>query len=133
MNRKRSRKMVFKSLGLIGSQARMAASLIAVMVLCTTASFAGVNEDLILAANRGNLSEVQRLLAEGAEVNAKKNDGATALMAASEGGRLEVVQALLAKGAEVNAKKRDGATALILASQKGHREVSAMLIKAGAK
>ena len=65
---------------------------------------AGPAEDLISAAFRGDAAAVQALLAKGADVNAKNNDGVTALMVASENGHLDVVQALLAKGAEVNAK-----------------------------
>ena len=61
--------------------------------------FAG---DLIDAAVRGNTAAVQALLAEGANVNAKANDGMTALMKASQEGNREVVQALLDKGAEVS-------------------------------
>ena len=86
-------------------------------------------EDLINAALHGDAAAVQALLAKGAEVNAKANDGVTALMAASEEGHGEVVEALLAKGAEVNARRtNDGVTALILASYKGHIEVVQALL-----
>ena len=70
---------------------------------------------------------VQALLAKGAEVNAKNNNGVTALMAASLSGHLEVLQALLAKGADVNAKANNGATALDAATAGGHPEVRALL------
>ena len=67
----------------------------------------------MMASQQGHLDVVQALLAKGADVNAKDNDGATALMLASQNGHLDVVQALLAKGADVNAKANDGVTALI--------------------
>ncbi len=54
--------------------------------------------DLLKAAEKGDLPRVNALLAKGADVNAKNNDGWTALMYASYKGNLEVVQALLAKG-----------------------------------
>jgi ankyrin repeat protein len=45
---------------------------------------------------------VQALLDKGANVNAKRNDGATAVILASQNGHREVVQALLERGAEVS-------------------------------
>ena len=80
----------------------------------------------------GDAAAVQALLANGAEVNAKDNNGASALILASRNGHRDVVQALLANGAEVNAKDNDGATALILASRNGHRDVVQALLANGA-
>jgi hypothetical protein len=80
---------------------------------------AGPAEGLFSAASGGDAAAVQALLAKGAELNAKNNDGVTALIVASGNGHLDVVQALLAKGAELNAKNNDGATALMLASYNG--------------
>ena len=77
----------------------------------------------------GDAAAVQALLANGAEVNAKDNNGASALILASRNGHRDVVQALLANGAEVNAKDNDGATALILASRNGHHDVVALFVK----
>ena len=54
----------------------------------------------------------QALLAKGADVNAKSDKGATALMAASKIGHGKVVQAVLAEGADVMAKSNEGRTAL---------------------
>ena len=92
-----------------------------------------VNEDLRQAVSRGDLPEVKRLIAKGAEVNAKGKYGSTPLMHASMNGDREVVQELLSKGAEVNAKDNNGQTALMAASDKGQQEVKELLIKAGAK
>ena len=92
-------------------KASMMALLMALLALWATVTIAGLNEDLIKASERGDLPQVKRLLAKGAEVNAKTEfsitaliwpkDGRTALMAASERGHREVVQLLLATGAEV--------------------------------
>ncbi len=57
-----------------------------------------------MASQNGHLEVVQALLAKGAEVNARVNDGSTALGVASQNGHLEVVRALLAEGADVNVK-----------------------------
>jgi serine/threonine protein kinase len=88
--------------------------------------------DLISAAERGDAVAVQAFLANGAEVNARASNGATALIVASYNGHFEVVQALLTKGAEVNATAGAGWTALIGASYNGHREVVQALLAKGA-
>jgi uncharacterized protein len=92
----------------------------------------------IWASASGKLNVVQTLLAKGAEVNAKANDGETALMRASAssytfGGRLDVVQALFANGAEVNAAERFGRTALMMASESGILDVVQALLAKGAE
>jgi len=61
-------------------------------------------------------------------VNAKRNDGSTALMRASQNGHLEVVRALIAAKADVKAKAVNGFTALNLASETGHLEVVRALV-----
>ena len=104
-----------------------------VFLLCFN-SYASDAEDLINAAGNGDISTVQALLAKGAGVNAKDNNGMTALMHASELGRLEVVQALLAKGADVDAKDDYGRTVLIVAvgSTYAHLDVVQALLAKGA-
>jgi serine/threonine-protein phosphatase 6 regulatory ankyrin repeat subunit B len=66
-------------------------------------------------------------------VNAKRNDGRTALMIASERGHKEVVKLLLEKGADVNAKNKEGMTALKYASENGHKEIVELLKSYGAE
>jgi len=77
-------------------------------IVCISLIFAGCadkgisdkNVQLLQAAKDGNLQAVQTLLAAGAEVNAKDNDGVTALMWAARNGYPEIVKFLLEKGAE---------------------------------
>ena len=88
-----------------------------------TVAIAGVNEDFIEAAKRGDLTAVKSLIANGVNVNVVVNSGATALMAASWQGRKRCGKMLLAKGANVNAKATDGGTAMMIASEFGHKEV----------
>ena len=67
------------------------------------------------AARDGNLDEVNRLIANGADVNAKEDKYGvvwTPLHFACNHGHEDVVKALLAVGADVNAKDDDGKTLL---------------------
>jgi ankyrin repeat protein len=66
-------------------------------------------------------------------VNARRDDGLTALMWASQIGHLEISRELCLRGANVNAAKTDnGVTALHLASYHGHLEVVRLLLQKGA-
>ena len=88
---------------------------------------------LIEAASMGDTQKVQTLLEQGTDVNAKDDDGSTALMAAATYGHIEVVQNLLAQGADVNAKDNNGSTAIMMAKKEGHKEIVRILMEAGAK
>ncbi len=59
-------------------------------------------EQLVTAAKNGKTAAVQRLLAAGADVNARNEWGNTALTEAAVRGDRETVEALLAAGADVN-------------------------------
>jgi len=70
-----------------------------------------LNKQLLKAAGDGQKEMVKALLEAGAEVNARDNDGWTALHVAAGRGRTEVVKALLEAGADVNATDGGGWTA----------------------
>jgi hypothetical protein len=94
-----------------------------------------MNAELITAAFLGNLEQVQRLLEKGANVNAKRENGITALMGASLEGHTEIVEVLLVKGADANAKNNmlgSGFTACDYATRKDHPDIVKLLIRAGA-
>lgn len=57
---------------------------------------------LIHEVERGNLSAVRALLAQGADVNARDDTGMTVLMKAASHGRTEVVRLLFANGASID-------------------------------
>ena len=83
------------------------------------------NVQLIKAAEKGKLENIQDALNDGADVNAKDTFGWTVLMRASYGGYTrgryaEVVKLILDKGANVNINTDEGITALMAASSGGY-------------
>jgi uncharacterized protein len=90
---------------------------------------------IIDAAKAGDLDEVRRLVATGADVHTRAEDiaGYTALMMASGRGHTELVRFLLDRGADIDARTLGTrATALMMASEKGHAEVVRFLLDRGA-
>ena len=96
---------------------------------------------LMVAARSGNVEITRLLLAKGADVNAKNNDGETVLMRAMlEWGRplppeeqkYNVIPILLGHGADVNAKDKDGWTALMYAANRGYFAMVQTLLAKGA-
>ena len=85
-----------------------------------------------MASQQGHLDVVRELLARGADVNARRNAGATALHHASWKGHAEVVRELLSRGAAVNARASNGRTPLINACDKGQLAAATLLLDAGA-
>jgi ankyrin repeat protein len=71
---------------------------------------------LMMAALRGHLTLVERLMERGAEVN---KPGWTALHYAAAGGHTAIVDVLLKHGAQVNAESPNGTTPLMMAARYG--------------
>ena len=76
---------------------------------------------------------VKMLFEKGADVNAKENDGNTALHWASVLEYAEIVKMLLAMGADVNVKNNKGNTALTQAIFFGHTKIVEILEEAEEK
>ena len=77
--------------------------------------------ELVYWASLGEVEEVERVLAEGVDVNQTDDEGYSALQAAAENDNLEVVKLLVAKGAKV--EYTTAYTALQLAEMAGNSEV----------
>jgi ankyrin repeat protein len=84
------------------------------------------------AAADGHKSVAELLLAHGADVNAKRNDGYTPLHLAGVWDHMDVLEVLLAKGADVNAKDNDGRTPLYFQGIWGYMDVLEVLLAKGA-
>lgn len=81
--------------------------------------------ELVYWASLGELAEVEKSLANGADVNSADEEGYSALHAAAENGYLDVVKLLVDKGADVQHKTQY--TALELAEMAGNDDVAAYL------
>lgn len=89
--------------------------------------------DLIEASGYGNLEIVKDSVEIGRiNINAKNEDGETALSRASMLEELEIVKYLIEHGANINAKDEDGNTALMWASLSRNLEFVKYLIENGA-
>lgn len=84
---------------------------------------------LMLAALKGNLPLVQKLIAKDADVN---KPGWTPLHYAASGGHLAVVAYLLDQNAYIDAESPNGTTPLMMAARYGSPEAVKHLIQAGA-
>nr|XP_043635159.1 protein VAPYRIN-like [Erigeron canadensis] len=92
----------------------------------------GLGDKLCIAARKGEMRTISRILESGAFVNGQDQHGWTILHRASFKGRVEVVRFLIEKGIEINARDEDGYTALHCAVESGHVDVIELLVKKGA-
>jgi Ankyrin repeats (3 copies) len=88
---------------------------------------------LLGAAQRGNLGRIERLLADGANVNARGKYGHTPLVNASYSGHADAVRLLLDAGATPSLRTDDGGTPLYWAASEGHADVVKLLLDRGAE
>ncbi|KAK8740941.1 hypothetical protein OTU49_002784, partial [Cherax quadricarinatus] len=87
---------------------------------------------LLRAANDGALYVVQALLAAGADIDARCDQGNSALHVAARGGHSEVALQLVHSGAFVDAINRSSVTPLQMALAHGHLEVARTLLRLNA-
>ena len=92
------------------------------------------NEHLLAeAAYSNNLTEVERLLELGADINLASNEDDNApIIAAAQKGHIELVQYLIDEGADVNRRNSIGESALYVAGIAGHKDIVRLLLNNGA-
>ena len=92
-------------------------------------------DDLYCAADAGDHTRCQSLLAIGADVNHIRNPeyNDTPLHMASLNGRTPIVKLLIDNGALVDSKSRNGFTPLQIAAQEGHLATARLLVNSGAR
>lgn len=84
-------------------------------------------ESLHEAARTGQLPQVERLIAQGARINAPDEADRTPLMLATIHGHAAVVQRLLAAGANPALVDREGVNALGYARRLGRADIARMI------
>lgn len=89
--------------------------IILALVLLVPVAQAGPNEDLMLAARQGDVQQLQKLIAAGADVNFTDEQGLTPLLVASRLGNRQTVRLLLAAGADITVRDRNGTFVLLAA------------------
>jgi len=92
-----------------------------------------VDEELLLAAKRGDAVEVWAALAAGTKPDHADEHGNTALIFAARDGHLDVAEVLIGYGATVDWQDDEEVTPLILASSRNHPEIVTLLLSNGAR
>jgi hypothetical protein len=90
------------------------------------------DQQLIAAADRGDLEAVKQLLAQGANVRAQDDRGRTALIAAAYRNDLAIADALIQAGADVNVQDKTRQSAYLIATSDGYVELLKRTLQAGA-
>lgn len=84
---------------------------------------------LLDAARTGNTTALQELLAQGAPINARDDNGNTALMLAVRYRHATTVRKLLDLGADTGLLNHEGLTALQIANQMGFADIAETLLR----
>jgi ankyrin repeat protein len=110
----------------------LAAALIVVLVFAGNQISRAAEPSLLDAAEDGRSADVLAALADGADVNARGEDGTTAIMWAAYYGDLDLVEALIGAGADVTLANAFGTSAITEAAIQGETRIIEALLTAGA-
>lgn len=117
--------------------AKFLAAIARVMFLALTcaSAFAGGPmgyEPLHVAAANDNVADIEKLLAEGAHIDARDASGSTALLVATRANNVRSAKTLIDAGADVNQKDDIDDSAYLYAGARGHLEILNMTLTHGA-
>ena len=93
----------------------------------------GKSDQLLLKVKEGDISAVQQLLSEGADVNYINNQGECAMFLAALKGDTDMTAVLIKNGAQIDLQDDIGWSPLKKASHSGRVEVTKLLLENGAK
>ena len=99
-------------------------------MICTLVH-AAAYDDVLRAAELGDVKGLERLLDRGSDPNTADPKGNTLLMIAAREGHKDAVWILVRRKANANRRNQHGDTALMMASLRGDREMARMLIEFG--
>lgn len=105
---------------------------LSITVAAPLSVLANQEQDLIGAAYQGQLHVVKRLIDGGVNIEARDENGYTALLWAAYNGNAALLNYLVASGAYIDAVSNDGYTALMLASSLGRTGTVKLLLSKGA-
>jgi ankyrin repeat protein len=91
-----------------------------------------IDRQLLKESRRGHVPRIERLVAEGADVNCRGKFGYTPLMVAASGGHLDAVRVLLALGADASVLTTDNAPTPFYACVRWYSEIVEILLDSGA-
>lgn len=91
-----------------------------------------LDEALIKAADGGNISDINRLLDGGANVNCALDGDGSPLIAAARNGHLHAVMLLLDRGADPNREVKGDGNPIIIAAREGDADIVELLLNRGA-
>jgi len=91
-----------------------------------------MDAQLIAAAANGDVADIERLVADGADPDARDDDGSPALMVATRDGHADAVRALLAAGADVDAQDARQDNVFLYAGAEGLLDILRLATDAGA-
>ncbi|MEC1156020.1 ankyrin repeat domain-containing protein [Cytobacillus horneckiae] len=92
----------------------------------------GLNEQLLLAAERGESDKINNLIKEGANINAQDEKGRTATLIATYNNHVETANVLIKAGADVNLQDEMKNNPFLYAGAEGYIDILKLTIEAGA-
>ncbi|NIJ59848.1 hypothetical protein FHS82_003709 [Pseudochelatococcus lubricantis] len=84
------------------------------------------------AAKRNDVARIEALLADGADIEARDDSGATALLVATHENNVAAARLLIAAGADVNAKDKISDSPYLYAGARGHLDILKLTLTHGA-